>query len=274
MTQAEPLNGDVLHAAVDWLTATSSSSVGRSEVKKLGIVTASLEEKAGSKQEQWFWQSYVGVHCGAITYGERTDGAIIRLSGALASFYWKQALMFTTGVSRLDLAVTVHYDDMPLNLAVDGYRQVRQHNTESGRESNATVIISTDGGQTLTLGKRVSEKFARLYNKEIESGEEHYKGTWRYEVEYKGKQAKGVARRLETAKDPAADIQALVHTHFSDRGVVPRFPYSNGLHRISVPRSRSNNQKALAWLTTGVAPCIARLREAGFEDEVRKALGF
>lgn len=274
MTAAVELHGTVLHSAVDWLTSTSSSPAGRSEVKKLGIITAALEERAGSKQEQWFWQSYVGTHCGAITYGERNDGAIIRLSGALASIYWKQALMFTSGVSRLDLAVTVQFGEMPTNLAVDGYRQVQRRNAESGKESNATVVISTDGGQTLTLGKRVSEKYARLYNKEVESQEEHYKGTWRYEVEYKGKQAVQVARRLERASDPAADIQALVYTHFLDRGVIPRFAHSDGLHRVSVPRGRSNHQKALAWLTTGVAPCIARLKEAGFEQEVRKALGF
>lgn len=274
MTQVTPTQGTVLHAAVDWLTATSKSPIGRAEIAKLGKVAAALEERAGSKQEQWFWQSYVGTHCGAVTFGERTDGAILRISGALASMYWNRALQFTSGVSRLDLAITVFFAEMPNNLAVEGYRAVQRLNAETGKDANAMVIISTDGGQTLTLGKRSSEKYARLYNKEVESKEEHYKGTWRYEVEYKGKQAVQVARRLEKARDPAADIQSLVHTHFADRGVLPLFPYTDGLHRVAVPRSRSNNEKAIAWLASSVAPCIARLREAGLEDELRKALGF
>jgi len=203
MVAQNPYRVSIRTAGIDWITATSHSDVGRDEYRKLGARIAASEDRQGNKPAVWGWQGYSGWHAGGLTYGERKDGAILRLSGALAAGYWRDAVRWSSNISRLDLEVTVHLSPFPRHLGTVGYRSVLAAVPEGAEPPNASLHVSTDGGETLYLGRRASDKYSRLYNKAVESKEPAFRGCWRYELELKGLPAKTTADRLMASTDAA-----------------------------------------------------------------------
>jgi hypothetical protein len=260
-------------ATIDWLTATACTDVGRAEYQRIASVLALAEDAAGNKPQQWLWQGYAGWHAGGLTYGERPDGAILRLSGSLAAANWRDAVLWAHNISRLDLAVTVHLVPFPQHLGGAGYRGLLEDVPAGGIPPNASLHISTDGGETLYLGKRASDKYARLYNKEAESKDPEYRSTWRYEVELKNKPAKSVANRLMSSREEGPLVATYVWRHFADRHVAPTFAPAVGDGLISVPRSRSTDERRIIWLETQVRGVVEELIRRGRAKQVRVALG-
>lgn len=93
--------------------------------------------------------------------------------------------------TRLDLAVDIKDRPGFLQKCIDAAFR----NNWSGTARSANVIQNTkDGGATIYIGSRSSNRFVRIYNKSAQMGEE---GDWtRVEVELKGDVARGVARAL------------------------------------------------------------------------------
>ena len=255
--------GHIKMAGVDWLTATTQRLVGRDEYRKLAYSVAKSLQAGGNQDKQWLWQGYVGFQISGLTWGERPDSSIMRLSGSLAASYWRDAVRWCDNVSRIDLQTTVHYKPFPRHLGTDGYRQILNANEGDEDGPNAQLRISTDGGETLYLGKGSSDKYARLYNKASESKEAEYTDCWRYEVEVKNKPAKRIALELLAMGDERPYITTYVWRHFADRNVAPTFSPSLGDGLVSVPRSRSNDEKRLTWLEFQVYPVVAGLIDRG-----------
>lgn len=260
-------------ASIDWLTATTKTAVGRDEYRRIAAVIAANEATQGNPAKVWGWQGYSGIQAGGLTHGERQDGAILRLSGPLAANHWRDAVRWSANVSRLDLQVTTHHKPFPSHLGTEGYAAILLSTPPGSKPPNANLTVSTDGGETLYLGRRASEKYARLYNKEAESKEAQYRHCWRYEIELKGKAANLAASKLLPIPDERPHVATYVWRHFSDRDVAPTFAplLAGGL--LSVPRSRSTDERALIWLATQVRAVVNRLTIAGRRPELLAALG-
>jgi hypothetical protein len=100
-------------------------------------------------------------------------------------------------ISRLDLAKDCTGEK------IDGqaiYQSLKQGN-RAGTARNISRIENAQGGQTIYIGSRQSERFVRCYDKAAETGD-FTKLWWRLEIETKCEVARLVANALVQGTDP------------------------------------------------------------------------
>lgn len=268
----EPRRVNIAGAGVDWVTATSASTIASKELWWLGEGLTLEEEEAGDERRSWACHGYNGWSCGGCCYGARGDGVLIRLSGALADDHWRETLRWASNVSRLDVQVTVDLDQPDGGIADDLYNSLTIGSRREGRPLSGRLIRGTDGGQTCYIGARASRYMGRVYDKGVEAGSAQAGLTWRYEVEAK-KEATEVPRAyLEGAEDPAAASALFVRDWFTHRGLeVPFHMDSSFAYRE--PRVDRKADKQLQWLARGVRPVVQRLLARRDRQSVLTALG-
>jgi hypothetical protein len=137
---------------------------------------------------------------------------------------------------------------------------------------NVTLITSQPEGETVNIGKRSSDLYARLYDKATEAGLGEARSVWRYEVELKRRPAGLAAAHLRG--DPTAEAVALsiVHDHFSARGVAPVFPRSLTFCPQK-PTLTGVNRNILTWFEESLSITVARAVERHGLARVLEALG-
>lgn len=96
--------------------------------------------------------------------------------------------------TRLDLAIDVRGSDCLMQNCIDAAFAGKT----SGTARSVNIIQNTrDGGATIYVGSRSSQKFVRIYNKAAQMGQT---GDWvRIEIETKGDTARGIAKALQSA---------------------------------------------------------------------------
>jgi DNA relaxase NicK len=175
---------------------------------------------------------YVGTHCGAVEWGQRDKGAtLVRLIGDQARIHLADVLSLADTVTRVDLAVTWRADPPDPSLGERLYQQAGWYHRDYPKSALPSCRSDVDGGFTAYLGKRESEYFFRLYNKEAEcraigdtEGIERYKSAWRFELEVKGSPSIPLSHRVNDAADSAAYVQNYLWTYLDQHGVTPPFP--------------------------------------------------
>jgi hypothetical protein len=249
----------VREAGIDYLTVTTRSPDQRGDLERLGRSLVAMEELSGNREREWTYKGYVGQTCGSATWGVREGDALLRCSSGLADDVAGDALRLAGNVARLDLAVTVRYENHNQPSLPDEYRRACVRAKELGGVQCVGAIVNNRSGRTLLLGSRTSSRYGRLYDKEHESKRPEYEGCWRWEVEYKGTAANQVAA---TARDlPETTPLALsgVHAFFTGRGLAP--PWAPD-HDVKVPRLRhptTDAERQLLWLQHQVRPVVQRL---------------
>lgn len=274
MDTAEPR----LEAAIDWLTATWK----RDNRFSTDHVEACLQfEQAlfndGNTQELTTWQGYVGRKTGKFFIGEREDGYICKVSGSAAHAAFTAIYRPDMHVSRLDVQVTVWAGANSLDLGLNALQDARLAKIGGKVKNPVTITHYEDdsGGFTLYLGKRLSKAYARLYNKEAESGDMYYEGAWRYEVELHNQTASNTATELLFGLFPVEEaIVSAVWQYFRSKGVTPAFNTNAAGFSIVLPRrDETGIERSIRWLAEQVRPTVARLNEMGYTSSVLEALG-
>jgi hypothetical protein len=273
-------NITVIESQLDWLTLAVHSSQKREQLRDSAYRFAKNEAKDGNSTKPFRLKGYSGWRIGRFRYGEREGAALIQLSGQLAEDHLATLLPLADSVTRLDLAVTVHD---PLNYD----RRPRQHFDEmfhvklsKPQSAIGHYHEDTDGGSSLQIGDRESDRVLRVYNKFAEQlavhdgeGANHYVSCVRYELELKGENSERVAAALSQDAARAATVQATVHTYCTDHGLDPAFP-STGAQAIRTGfRRRSDYDSRIRWYARSVAPSIAVALQQGEACEVLDALG-
>jgi hypothetical protein len=270
----------VTDAAVDYITLTSSRPAYQAALVELKRRILAQEHQRGNDLDEWRWQGYVGEHAGSASWGVRTDGSILRLSGQTAAAEWREAVQLATNVSRLDLQVTVRSSDPDARLASRAYRYAQRYPCTGvgrdgrGRPPSLRLVTSPDQGETLYVGSRKSDVLARLYDKARESKDLAQVGAWRYEVQYRDAQACVKSAWLNIQPDVASSIVGGVHGHFSARGVLPVFDFGVEVNMPQPEKSQTDAQRKLVWLQTQVAPVIRKLQEHYTSRQILLVLGF
>lgn len=268
------MSAAVTECRVDWLTATSSHAQGATQLLNKGLEVINQNVDTGMSRRAWYWQGYRGTQCESVAVGWRIDGACVRLGGVSAGLHWSDFLPMAGHVSRIDLAVTIQADTGTGGIARQAYRAAFEHRPTNGRKPECSLVLSTRGGETAYIGRRISDRFLRLYNKHAESAGAYPVGSWRYEIEYKGKLAGEVSERLRIATDTSALICDLVHAEFTRSGVAPAFDTQvGGVAAVSAVADRSDNARRMLWLETQVRATIERLSASYSEEEILRALG-
>lgn len=267
-----------IEPAIDWLTCTWKRDSDTSASHLLAALD--FERKLytnGNSQEVTRWQGYSGRKTGSFFVGEREDDYCVRVSGSTAHPAFTSIYRPDMHVSRLDIAVTVWLTPNQPDLGLTATSDARIAKL-AGKVKNPAKIThydSDDGGYTLYIGKRASRVYARLYNKEVESGDAYYEGAWRYELELHNATASETATELFYSLFPLEEaICSCVWAYYHQKGVIPVFPtFPTGLEVVLPRREETTTERTLKWLEAQVRPSVARLMEMGYTSSVLAALG-
>jgi len=271
--EQSPSRVDRLAASVDWLTATSVDSRRWPAQTVYARHLVSAEASLGNPRQPWGANGYLGESAGRAAYGVRADSLLLRLSSDLANDCWEHVYALDFKATRIDLAVTVWLAAPDNSVALRGYRSGVGCSTLNGRKPIYSYICDSEGGSTLYVGRRSSERFGRLYNKSAESRDEAYEKAWRYELELKGDPAVAALSALGGNTNWRTTVTATVYEFFASRGVNPGWDGGDGA-LLSDPKPQDpDDYSKFTWLDGQVKPTVRGLVERHGLRGVLDALG-
>ena len=264
---------EVISCSVDYVTATITSGVRAQVLLTAVLHWLALSELEGSSRKPWSWNGYQGENTESMTYGQREDGAIVRLSGESARAHTPTLLSWADSISRLDVQVTLLDRNPKRDWAELLLYDVAEDPRVKSGKTRTTKLTSTPSGSTAYIGTRISDRYFRVYNKYAEAGDPWPPGSWRWEIEYKHERARKVADRLIQGNFSSDTVRAVVGAGFADYGhslpcdVLPITWRDSGI------RLKSTDARRLQWLSTSIKPLVLRLRESYGTDTILGALG-
>jgi len=226
----------------------------------------------GHKARPYTGNGYVGDHIEGITLAERDDETMVRLSGSAARRWATLLIPRVNNVSRLDFQVTIR--DQLTGRDWAGIAESEVMGDARIREGRTKRLRLSDGrlGNTLYIGRRVSNRFFRVYNKSAESPGEWPDTTWRWEIEYKGPRAEHWASQIRRHPWKDDDSRSVVSAGFRDYGHAVPAPILTSQWKDLSPRIQTTDEKRLAYLGTCIRPMIQKLAEAYGPSVIRKLL--
>jgi len=258
---------------VDWLTASCKDASLRGPLEDFMNERLYEERQRGNDVKPWRLMQFEGLAAGPVGYGLSDEMSIVRLSREAARDHWREVLGLTTGCSRIDLQTTISEVPDCQQLIADHEREALTHVASWSKPPEVTLRKSNRTGLTLYLNRRVSDRFARIYDKGVESKEAAWDSCLRYEVQFNNEAGKLMAATLLNDSSQDAGISGRVYRFFLERGCVLPWQPEAMRYNVSVPRSRSDAGRRLRWLAAQVRPSIERLIADGRIQEVYEALG-
>lgn len=263
---------EVIDAGVDWITGTAQtgSSMWNQEVLASDLLTRAEVCELPIKPEKRL--GYTGRSFPGFFAGRREGGSILVASGAFAQDTYRSIANVSDNISRLDVQVTVRTKNDSVHLARHGMAVLRSGSPNTRRTRNATIIEGRKSGETLTLGKRLSDSFLRIYDKGVEGNCAPARTLWRYEVECKRNCADAWYSRLGRSGIDKTVAQSLVWEAFDNRGLRPIF--APGLISSTLERIYSReDHDTLAWFEDSLSVTVARMIKRVGRERVLKSLG-
>lgn len=263
---------------VDYITATTRELLQYTDLQRAerGISAVSDRYSPVDSLRERLLLGYKGRGNSICFLGQRTDGWLVRVSGAGAhefSRHLDTALWFA---SRVDIAVDVWvgFDpDQIITVAFESALASRETST-SGFRRKVRLVDSGGDGNTLYLGARTSQVFTRLYNKGKESGDERYQGCLRLECQYNGATAREVHKALDLRQ---YDVGAMVASVVAciGRAGVPVEVSTGGTRPLqwSVETPKTDDIKQVKWLREQVGPTARRVEQIYGKGSVASILG-
>jgi hypothetical protein len=263
----------VVSSGIDWLTCTTRPP-GNTLVMQLALERwLRQREQSGYQVKEWNWQGYSGWTTDGISFGDRPDGLIARLSGEVSALHGQSAITWADNVSRLDVQATVQDTDTSFDWAGYALDQAWLDKRVRAGITKTSEIRTTPSGHTAYIGSRISNRFFRVYDKHAESEGVYPKGSWRFEVEYKGDRAQLMARKLTGAMRIEEACRGVVEQAFLDYGITLPCRPIGANWKDTCPREMSTDARRLAYLEKNIRPLVARLLEAHDIRDVLGALG-
>ena len=165
-------------------------------------------------------------------------------------------------ITRLDLAKDLTYTQTNL----DKIYQALEQGQYSGTARKFSQVHSPDGGNTIYVGSRQSEKFIRIYNKAAQLALENTFWT-RYELETKGMVARAMATALVQESNWGACFDTMARHMVDIRGSVDyaRF-FAEGAPEIGIPKLEKQTDRE-KWIQQQVIPAVVRHATENPESE-------
>lgn len=210
----------VVDAGIDYITATTRGGI---ESEQLEFLSRSLVQDAineGNKLNPWGMAGFHGWKAGGVQWGARNEERIIRLSSHHAHHNFKEVTDIAANVSRFDLQATITTQDGPTRTIQQNYKAACRAASKRKKQSTVSVLATNNGTSTVYLGRRVSDRFGRIYDKGSESGLERFRGCVRYEVELKNDVAWSMARAMAQLDECRPACVDYCVTWFRERGTI------------------------------------------------------
>lgn len=256
-----------LATGVDWLTCTAQTPSRVAALLSFARDQIDQEVGSGGVAKGWHWKGYAGWTAGGVDYGFNGSRALVRLRGVTARESAALAIFYSDNVSRLDVQTTLRHYGVGSSYAKQLYESMARTRRSRGRPIARSLIQTSDGGDSLYLGRRVSESYGRIYNKSAEDKEVCEVPRWRYEVEFKGDTAKAQAKAYSLTDDKVTWCISRVYHWFADRGCTPMHSPVERVNNPGPSRGDSAQARRIQWLQIGVKPVVRQLaREFGWPD--------
>lgn len=264
---------DNVFCGVDWISAT----LGRDEIDSEiwlndGLKVLSMIQREGNAYRARKLLGFDGWECGGSFVGSNEAMHYCQFAGHHADMGYLFLNHPKVHVSRLDLQVTVQYST---ELPKEGryqYARATYHNKSlpEYRRRKVNLFAGSDGADTVYIGSPSSDTRARIYNKQLQSGDPRYDRAWRYEVVYRNQYALPVFRHIVNMASPSTTvIIPEVVSYFLTRGVTIRGMGDWGGDAIPLPKAAPTDvERKLRWLSAQVVPTIRKLCELGYGAEV------
>jgi hypothetical protein len=253
---------------IDWLTCTLPDAVGPASLH--AILDRVWHEQGAISQKpafgyQWAIQSPCGVlvqSSGRLDMGTcivHSGSALTELKMRTPDFDERLTKLLATCAtcSRIDIAIDVTSIRLVKDLiACIKDDKVKTHVKKWG------VIEGNDGGTTLYVGSRDSERMLRIYDKAVEQGLTGQ--TWdRIELEVKGQAAHRLARALAHF-DPEGVVRSWIDDfcHFDNE--IWTMLMTTPISYYSASQRRKSDTRE--WLLNSVSQIIAKRVMAGDTD--------
>ena len=267
----------VYDAGTDWLTLTMQPAT-----ENYAILLHRVEQEQGKLESGGYelkpqqWQGYIGqVVCGLFV-GQREDGLCIRASGNEAKLIEEVIRRggFEVKCTRLDFQITAQTG----SAEIDFGGRVREEIERSSQAGSGTARFNTAAYKTrgvdcgVTIGSRSSSRYSRFYNKTLEQRGRVAPRLWRYECEFKGRQAQQMFRMLMSAARGYWLAMSIVKEAYERHGTDMSFVMV--AEKVELPSTYrpNDNERRLLWLDTHVRPTVQRLINDIGRDAVLQAL--
>jgi hypothetical protein len=247
----------IISVGVDWITATAHSIDGVISFLDIACEVIKTAGDEGFNAESQVRQGFRGVSVPHFFYGRREGEAMIQAGTSLAHHLTGRVAAAAMNISRLDLQVTIDTSRDHLPLSVHAFKTLERLEKTIGRPRGYTLTTTRPAGDTLTLNKRVSDEFGRLYDKGVESKTAPAHSLYRYEVEFKRERAIQRAHQLVKGGLIETDIIGQVWDWWATRGVEPFYP-RGGVTEASAWSVDGPERNTLSWFERSVSVTVAR----------------
>lgn len=262
----------LIESGVDWITCTGREGETARALLRVGQRLLEEERLLGNDIKTWRHKMYEGWCCGGVDIGQRVDGSIVRLRSNFARENWWDVFQEASNCSRLDLQVTARFNDVdPSRIVNRCWAMVRKRKAR-GKKQEWHMRRDSSKGDTLECGRRVSDRFGRVYDKRRQSRLDYYEGCARFEMQANNETALNYARGLAHATSSYEAAIEYVREFFSTRGIV----LALALHPqppIGSPRRASDLDRWLTWARIGVQPRVKQAIARGKLPELLEVLG-
>lgn len=184
---------------------------------------------------------YSGSTLAALYQAEVTPFAVLR-----------EALRWNARITRLDLAK----DAIDERCDLESIWQNIQAGHYTGSAQAHSRVQSDNGGYTIYIGSRSSEKFIRLYDKGAET---HSVQNWkRLELELKGDVAKNIAKALNQADVHVGGVFDTILAGMCSIACQSWQLFRSGDIPIGIPKFEKQTDRE-TWVSTQVHPAVVAL---------------
>lgn len=267
-----------VEASVDWFSMTIP--IDRYPAADMYYEAQDVIERIaddGNEAKERYLLGHAGISAGNCFAGVGESTYYVQLTGSNAERWWKGLYRVEGHVSRLDIQCTAFFERLPTTFGVDTFKIANDAAAGKGDKPKWTVTQNSNNkkGYSIYIGSKDSEHFAIIYNKEAESGNEHYKNAWRYEVRLKNDYGTKAAYALFSRQNNYQEaIAASVGSWFAKRGIqVPWKGLSSESILAGINTSKTDKDKVLWWMEKQVRPALDKARKLGYYSDACRALG-
>lgn len=262
----------LIDAGADWLTCTSKASGVSNALEDLGMDELRKEKATGGRVTVARRLGYAGLQGDGLFVGRRDHDAVVILSGPRCTPLAREFIPLASNVSRFDLQATVWTEGEACHLAEWTYRKMVELAPKVGRPPALLFLQGYPSGETLTVGSRRSDSYGRLYDKTAQARQGEPRLVWRYEVEWKRREAKRQAIGYSQAAAGHEYASTQVGAWYKKRGVAPSYIASSD-HLIAGLQLTGPDRSPLTWLRDSVSITVRRVIAQEGAGPVIEALG-
>lgn len=264
-------------ASIDWFTGFISKDWGGDIWFDLCHLQDLAESEHGAREQPWAKQGFTGRSRGRVSAGEREDGTLREVTGALAHQYCEKVAEDFRLVrpSRLDIAFTFRLQEYTPELAKSYYLMESLLPGEASRPRQRRFFSNRQGGETLYIGSTSSDGMLRLYDKQEEQrGEELYERCWRLEFQTRREKARVLWSTVNGSQDRERAIRGILAYECRREGILGFIDWGSDAIKLGAPDKPAQYlERRLEWLERQVRPTVRELKEEGYGAAVLRALG-